>query len=409
MSALDLLQLARFLELAMGEVAMRLHQAVAGAAVLEPVRHRHGFLHEACQHRERVAVSGIRVDATDGLEREPALEHAKAPEHGRFVCFQEAMAPIDRRRHRLLALGYGPRARREHSKPIVEVDEQLPLRHEVEPGRRHLDGQRKTVEPFADRRHGLAVGLRNLEVRQHEPGARLEQVERVRVAERGHRPANLTRHAERLAAGGQDGEGGAAFEECVGERCALGDEVLAVVEDEQSAARCQPGGRDLPRRAATRQLEIRDDRSADVAFRRQRHPPDAIGPGITRCPRKLRGETALACAAGTGQSDDPRVPHERLERAQIGLAAHEGREMERQIVRNSLRLVALAGHRAHPGIFAQPAGNSQSRRGPKKERGTARSLSPVGAPWGIEGACRCLRAARGGRSTERLPAAACTG
>src|SRR5204863_9082739 len=133
------------------------------------------------------------------------------------------------------------------------------------------------------------------------------------------------------------------------------------------------------------------------------------GPGITRCPRKLRGETALARAAGTGQSDDARVPHERLERAQIGLAAHEGREMERQIVRNSLRLVALAGHRAHPGIFAQPAANSQSRRGREKERGTARSLSPVGAPWGIEGACRCLTAARGGRSTERSPAAACTG
>ena len=123
-AALDLVELARILELVVGEVAMRFHQPVASAAVLQALRDRHRLLDEPCQHTDRVAGS-VGADVAYSIEGESAMKDGKTPEQLRFVGGQEPVAPIDRRSHRLLTLGHRPGARREQAKTVGEVGSRL--------------------------------------------------------------------------------------------------------------------------------------------------------------------------------------------------------------------------------------------------------------------------------------------
>ena len=77
-AALDLVELARILELVVGEVAMRFHQPVASAAVFQALRNRHRLLDEPCQHPDHIA-GRVGADIAYSVHGESAMEDGKTP------------------------------------------------------------------------------------------------------------------------------------------------------------------------------------------------------------------------------------------------------------------------------------------------------------------------------------------
>jgi len=201
-----------------------------------------------------------------------------------------------------------------------------------------------------------------------------------------NRPSNLARDAQRLAAGGENRDVWAEFEKGLTELRALVDEVLAVVEDKQCAAPCQPGRDNLGGRCAAGKLEVRHHGAADVGLGGELHPPRPVWPGITTTSRDLDREPGLAGASGAGKRHQARSSHERLQCAQVAVATDKAGEMLGQLP-GRRRRVAPAGHRIHRAIFSQVDGDSKMRRRCTRKRGIGGSLSPDGAPLGMKGAC----------------------
>ena len=131
-----------------------------------------------------------------------------------------AIAPIHRRSQGLLSLGQVARPAAQQPQPVVQPVPQDLRGEESQVRSGELDGQRQAVEPPADLDHGRGVVVGEREVGAHHARAIDEQLDRLeltdgvgrdlapvrRQAERRDRVHLFGPDAQRLAAGGQDGQ-----------------------------------------------------------------------------------------------------------------------------------------------------------------------------------------------------------
>ena len=136
--------LARLDERRLGEDAHRLEHSVTpvDAGVVgddEGLPHQREQLHEP----GRPSAHGER-----GLDGEAARKGGEAPEHDPFVLGEEAVAPLDRRLQRAVAVGSATCG--EQLEPVGESLDDLVRRELCDLRGGELDGQRDAVEPPAD-------------------------------------------------------------------------------------------------------------------------------------------------------------------------------------------------------------------------------------------------------------------
>ena len=158
----------------------RLRQPLAGVhadGLEEPVAAPRGALldrHERLlgEPRERIR-RHLRVEAVagahllDGVELEPAGEYGQPPEEHRFVGLEQVVAPLQRRRQRLLPRRRGVAAVAQDPEAVVEPLRDRRRAQRAESTRGELERERQAVESQADARDILGDVLVELE-----PGCR---------------------------------------------------------------------------------------------------------------------------------------------------------------------------------------------------------------------------------------------
>ncbi|BFO20959.1 hypothetical protein SHKM778_73470 [Streptomyces sp. KM77-8] len=230
-----------------------------------------------------------------------------------------------------------------------------------QPGGGEFDGERESVEAAADlragrRRIGVGVGA---EAGAGGGSAVGEQTQRDRFGQRLDRAEQLAAHTERFAAGGEDGEPGAAFQQRLDEVGGGLDDMLAVVQDQQHAARAAVFGEafhgvgvpvgDGPHALGSGAVQhglagadggedgLRD--GVGVVDRGEFGQPHPVGHGLPYGLGGLLGQPGLARAAGPEQGDEPGGGEVRADGLDVGLPADERGQPGPQI----------AGRRRRPG------------------------------------------------------------
>ena len=158
-----------------------------------------------------------------------------------------------------------------------------------------------------------------------------------RGREARHRVLLFARHPQRDAGRDQAREIRAAPEEVRDDR-ARGHDLLEVVQDQQHPLLPDVVGKRVHGRAvaAVRHAEHPRDRGGHqgrVADRFERHEPDPVRELVGRGRRDLQREPGLAGAARPGQAQQPGPGQQRHGLAELLVAADEGRELGRQVVR----------------------------------------------------------------------------
>ena len=200
------------------------------------------------EHRRPFDVVDARNDGLRRLERERTREDAQASERDPFGLVKPIVTPVDRGQQRLLPGDDGARPTSQQPEPVVELGGDPLGRHLPTARRRQLQRQRYAVETMADLGDSRRIRLGDLEGRPCPMGALDEQrhgfvlgqrgdVETLigaRAAHRRHAIRDLTRDAQRLAARRQDRDRRCARQHDGREFGAAFDQVLAVVEYEES-------------------------------------------------------------------------------------------------------------------------------------------------------------------------------
>jgi hypothetical protein len=290
---------------------------------------------------------GRRHDRLDRFQRAPPREDGQAVEQRALGLAQQVVAPLDRLAERPLAHRGGPSAAGQQREPVVQPGCDLVGGQDGHPGGGQLDSERNAVQPAADLHDRLAVALRQLEQRQHQPGPFHEEPDRLELAQLvqprrspvRHRqgrdtPDRLAVHAQRLAAGGQDAQARAAAQEPSCQVGAGSDQVLAVVEHQQDRAGADRLGQRVDRRAPRSLLHRqgsghrRCDKRA-VQERRQLHEGGYPG-GTGRRPGHLEGQASLAHPSRAGQREQAGRLQEPPDLDDLLLPADEAAERHRQ-------------------------------------------------------------------------------
>ena len=184
-----------------------------------------------------------------------------------------------------------------------------------------------------------AVLLRAVHEQAHGSGARqrLKAVLPARYRQRLDRVQTLARHAQRLPATGHEGDLRRGLEDRMREQCDRLEQVLAVVQDDQHAARLEVSAKRLQQRP-TRLLahahglcSLGDDQRA-IAQGRQIEKPDAIGILGHQLGGHLQAQPGLAQAAHAQQREQSGLGQQPLELGQFPLASKEGCKLLRQVI-----------------------------------------------------------------------------
>ena len=127
----------------------------------------------------------------------------------------------------------------------------------------------------------------------------------------------------------------------LGQRGARGDQVLAVVEDQQREPPGELGAEAFEGRALGREGEPergggRGRHQRRVAQARQLHEPDAVAARVHPRARGLEAETGLARAAGAGEREQAVAVEQTGDLPQLAVAADEARQRDRQVVTSRL-------------------------------------------------------------------------
>lgn len=178
---------------------------------------------------------------------ESADEHRQPSQYGPLQIGKKVVAPVHRRRERLLAWDGGASPSGEESEALVQTLGDLPWGHDPHPGGRELDRQRDPIKAPADRCDRRCVLIIELEVRAGTAGPVEEQLAR-RVGrktldpsgrilrgngQRRNHEVGFALDLERFARGCQDPHLGSAGQERLAEFCGARDQVFAVVEYQQ--------------------------------------------------------------------------------------------------------------------------------------------------------------------------------
>ncbi len=204
-----------------------------------------------------------------------------------------------------------------------------------QPGRGQLDRQRQAVQPGADRGHRLPAIFAVHQGGPRAPGPRDEEIHGVSVQGR-HPVLMLTRQAQHLPAGCQDGQAGTAGEQR-GQRWPRRNDLLQVIEEQQdpriAEGIVQAG--DQGARSGVGQPKCVGDRRDDqcgLTDRGQAHECDPAGKvGVEPLCRPDR-QPGLAHASRSGQGQQPHAgsPQQRLDLRDFLRPPDQGRQWGRQ-------------------------------------------------------------------------------
>ena len=156
----------------------------------------------------------------DRLQRERSGEHSQPSEEHPLVVGEQVMAPGQGGRQCLLTGDRCPAPAAEQRERVAEARGDLLRRKHRDTRRSELQRQRHTVEAITDLRHRSGVVVGEREPGRSRRGTQDEQLQRgdashrlcrgdvLRIGhgERRRQPADLTRDAQRLPAGRQDGD-----------------------------------------------------------------------------------------------------------------------------------------------------------------------------------------------------------
>ena len=319
------------------------------------------FIHKLGEQiHDRVGIDvASGADRLDGLERAPAGEDGEAAEERALGLGEEIEAPVDERAEGLLAWDGGAAAGGEKVKAVVEPLDDLLEGEDADAGGGELDGERDAVEPPADLRDEVDVvvgerkggacdgGAFDEEAHGFKLGEALEGVRAggdlapvIGQGERRERPCGLAGDAERLAAAGEDAQVGRGAEEGLGEAGAGGDDVLAVVEDEQEMAAAEEGGEGGDERAIGLLAEI--ERGGDglhdergIVDGGEFHKPNAVGKSVENIGGNLQGEAGFAGAAGAAEGEQAGAREQALYFRHLALPADKAGELDGEIIRDA--------------------------------------------------------------------------
>ncbi len=274
----------------------------------------------------RISIAIDRVARAHGLRRLEGRspgEHGQAAEDRPLRLGQQVVAPVDRRPQRLVPGDGGPAAAGQQAEPVVEAGRDLLDRERPDARGGELDGERDAVQATAELgdRARILVGQANDGLDR--PGPLDEQpagVDGSEVArddgradlgsrQRGDRQDRLAGHAERLAAGHDDPDGRTRPDERLRQLGALGQDRVAVVEDEQEPLALQVVDDRRQERPSGRlgQAEGADDRREHEVRVGEGPAFDDPGPVlelVEERPGQPEADPRLAHAAGTGQGQE---------------------------------------------------------------------------------------------------------
>ena len=130
---------------------------------------------------------------------------------------------------------------------------------------------------------------------------------------------------------------GQARSRALGQPCAGGDQVLAVVEEEQQVLGLEKGRQGLDQRLAGRLAHAKGrgdglGHQRRVGERGQLDQPDAIRVARELGSRRLDRQPGLAAAAGAGQGEQPGGGEQSLDLGDLALASDEARQSDWQVV-----------------------------------------------------------------------------
>ena len=264
---------------------------------------------DLARRQEVVAAHGF-----GGVERAPAGEDGEPGEQPALVLEQEVVAPVDDGAQRLLPGQRRSGTTGQDAEPVVEQRGQLGERQRPEACRGQLDRQREPVEAPAHVLDHRAVVVVDGEAGLHGERTVGEDVDGGVEREPAHRHQDLARHAQRLAARGEQTEVRRRSPTRASATTAASAMTCSQLSSTTTSERPRrwrttrssddallPSLRATSRAAATAGVT-----RGGVAHAGELDDPDAVG----RAPpphaqRGLDGEPGLACAAGTDQRDEP--------------------------------------------------------------------------------------------------------
>ena len=242
------------------------------------------------------------------------------------------------------------RAGRQHPQPVLQPGAQTLHAKARHPRRRHLQRQRNPVELPANFRHAGAILRRQAETpvrRLHPPheqrhGAKTLQFRHFRHAGTARRNRQRVQpehrlgcNAQRLLAGGEDFQRGAAVQQRRRQRRDRAQQVLAIIEHQQAGLRAKRAGDRLGRRRSRRQPQTqraghRALHQPGFTDRRQVDQPHPARKFVRQRMPKRHRQPGLADPARPGQRHQARRLQRPPQVRQFRLAADQPGKFRRQ-------------------------------------------------------------------------------
>ena len=290
------------------------------------------------QHREQVR--GLLDREPDGgggrAQAERPGQRGQPPVHELLGGGEQAVPPVQRGLQGLPSFGLGtPDPGQSHG---VGADLVADLVQPVDAGTGggELDGERETVEIRADLGGALAHLAGHVEPGHGRAQPRDEQVHSGRVQWRD-RVEHLAVEVEGFAAGGEHRDRSARAEHRGHGLRGVGEQVLAVVDDQQHPPPADRGAQGLlgrarrRRRAADRRADDLGDR-LPALHRGEVDEPHPVRVRGRRLPGDLDGQAGLPGAGGPRQRDQPMLTQQPGHRGELGRApdqvGHRGGQVD---------------------------------------------------------------------------------
>ena len=300
----------------------------------------HRALHQPVEHVEQVELVELLVGAhrLDHRQVEVAGEHREALEQQPLVVVEQLMRPGDGVAQRGVTIALG-RTAAQHPEPLVEPSVEISRRERSAAGGRELDRERQTVEPLAQGDDRIHRAGREVERRIRVLRAVDEQLHGRRIGvvsgERLDRQRRLTGKPERLAAGGEDLEIGAAVEQRPDRAGRRVDQMLTVVDHQDGGLIADRLDRRPQRllarlRRGTHAVEQRERDALFVEHGGEFDEPHTAVGSTGRVGGGLDGERGLAHTAGPTDGDQSVFAQQVADVQQIALPADEVDRADRQ-------------------------------------------------------------------------------
>jgi hypothetical protein len=332
----DRRRLAGFLQAREGEGADGFRHPVAAVLVVELEDAPVGQVGD--RRRDLLPAGGItRRDFACRRQGERPRKDGKPLHRDPFGGRDQRVGPGDRRPQRLLAGGCRAGCPDQDPEAVLELRKQVRQRHRPCARRGELEGERNAVQPAADLLRRCPVRLQ-LEPRDSLPHPFGKEGDRFVFVEGAKPEDELTRNAERLLAGRQHAEAGAGEEQVLHEPRRGHKDVLAVVDEQQSALSAE-GLRHRAHRVAAgvdHEVEGTRRRVGDTGRLRDRGQvaePGATRKRICRAGSQLNGKTSLTRPAAAGDRQKAGAGKEVTRLGQLPRPADKARELPGKAVR----------------------------------------------------------------------------